>query len=83
MIIFIFFINLINKFIHLKILINIKIMEEYKEIINWYNSTLIFKLSQIGYALNCNLIFTDRLQYLNMDKSLQLITYLKDGDKIF
>jgi hypothetical protein len=58
-------------------------MEEYKEIIKWYKSTLIFKLSQIGYALNCNLIFSDRLQYLDMNKSFQLINYLKDGDKIF
>ena len=58
-------------------------MEEYKEIIKWYKSILIFKLSQIGYALNCNLIFSDRLKYLNIDKSLQLITFLKDGDKIF
>ena len=58
-------------------------MEEYKEIIKWYKSTLIFKLSQIGYALNCNLIFSDRLQYLDINKSLQLITFLKDGDKIF
>jgi hypothetical protein len=58
-------------------------MEEYNEIIKWYNSTLIFKLSQIGYALRCNLIFSDRLQYLDMNKSFQLINYLKDGDKIF
>ena len=58
-------------------------MEEYKEIIDWYKSTLIFKLSQISYALNCNLLFSDRLQYLDMDKSFKLIKFLKDGDKIF
>jgi hypothetical protein len=37
-------------------------MEEYKEIIEWYKSSLIFKLSQLGYALNCNLLFTNRLE---------------------
>jgi hypothetical protein len=58
-------------------------MEEYKEIVEWYKSTLIFKLSQISYALNCNLLFSDRLQYLDMNKSFQLIKYLKDGDKVF
>ena len=58
-------------------------MEEYKEIIDWYKSTLIFKLSQIGYALNCNLIFSDRLEKIDMDKSFQMLKYLKDGDKIF
>ena len=58
-------------------------MEEYKEIIDWYKSTLIFKLSQIGYALNCNLIFSDRLEKIEIDKSFQLIKFLKDGDKIF
>lgn len=58
-------------------------MDEYKEIIEWYKSTLIFKLSQIGYALNCNLLFTDRLEKLDMNKSFALIKFLKDGDKIF
>jgi hypothetical protein len=58
-------------------------MEEYKEIIQYYNSTLIFKLSQIGYALNCNLIFSDRLEKIDIYKSFELIKFLKDGDKIF
>lgn len=58
-------------------------MEEYKEIVEWYKSTLLFKLSQIGYALNCDLLFTERLELLPMNKSLHLIKYLKDGDKIF
>lgn len=58
-------------------------MEEYKEIIEWYKSTLIFKLSQIGYALNCNLLFSDRLEKINIDKSFELIKFLKDGDKVF
>jgi hypothetical protein len=58
-------------------------MEEYNEIIKWYKSTLIFKLSQIGYALNCNLIFSDRLEKINIDKSFELIKFLKDGDKVF
>jgi hypothetical protein len=58
-------------------------MEEYKEIIQYYNSTLIFKLSQIGYAVNCNLIFSDRLEKIDIYKSFELIKFLKDGDKIF
>jgi len=58
-------------------------MEEYKEIIEWYKSKLIFKLSQIGYGLNCNLLFTDRLEKLDINKSFKLIKFLKDGDKIF
>jgi hypothetical protein len=58
-------------------------MEEYKEIIQYYNSTLIFKLSQIGYALKCNLIFSDRLEKIDIYKSFELIKFLKDGDKIF
>lgn len=58
-------------------------MEEYKEIIEWYKSKLIFKLSQIGYALNCNLLFSDRLEKLDINKSFALIKFLKDGDKIF
>jgi len=58
-------------------------MEEYREIIQYYNSTLIFKLSQIGYALNCNLIFSDRLEKLDIYKSFELIKFLKDGNKIF
>ena len=58
-------------------------MDEYKEIIEYYNSTLIFKFSSIGYALTCDLIFTDRLKLLTIDKSFELIKYLKDGNKIF
>jgi hypothetical protein len=58
-------------------------MEEYKEIIQYYNSTLIFKLSQIGYALNCNLLFSNRLEKIDIYKSFELIKFLKDGDKIF
>jgi len=58
-------------------------MEEYKEIIEWYKSSLIFKLSQLGYALNCNLLFTNRLEKIDIQKSFELIKYLKDGDKIF
>ena len=57
-------------------------MDEYKEIVEYYNETLIFKFSSIGYALNCDLIFTDRLQLLPIDKSFELLKYLKDGNKI-
>lgn len=58
-------------------------MDEYKEIVDWYNSTLIFKLSQIGYALSCDILFTERLSLLPIDKSLNLLKYLKDGNKVF
>ena len=58
-------------------------MDEYNEIVEWYKSTLIFKLSQIGFALNCNLLFSDRLSLLSLNKCFELIKYLKDGDKIF
>jgi hypothetical protein len=58
-------------------------MEEYNEIVEYYKSTLIFKLSGIGYALNCNLLFSNRLSLLPINKCLKLIKYLKDGDKIF
>ena len=51
-------------------------MEEYKEIIQYYNSTLIFKLSQIGYALNCNLIFSDRLEKINIRVFLKILLFL-------
>lgn len=58
-------------------------MDEYKEIIEWYKSTLLFKFSQIGFALNCDLLFSDRLSLLPLNKCFELIKYLKDGDKVF
>ena len=58
-------------------------MEEYKEIIQWYKSSIIFNLSQLGYALNCNLLFSNRLEKINIYKCIELIKFLKDGDKIF
>jgi len=58
-------------------------MDEYKEIVEYYNSILLFKLSQIGYALNCDLLISDRLELLPINKCLNLLKYLKDGDKLF
>ena len=58
-------------------------MDKYKQIVEYYNETLIFKFSSIGYALKCDLIFTDRLILLPLDKSFELLKYLKDGNKIF
>jgi len=58
-------------------------MDEYKEIVEYYKSTLIFKLSQIGHALNCDLLFSDRLELLPLYKCFELIKYLKDGNKVF
>ena len=36
-------------------------MEQYNIIKKQINERLIFKLSQIGYALNCDLLFTNRI----------------------
>jgi hypothetical protein len=57
-------------------------MEQYNIIKKQLNTKLIFKLSQIGYALNCDLLFTTRiLPYIIQD--VELANYLKTGDKIF
>ena len=55
-------------------------MDEYNEIVEWYKSTLIFKLSQIGFALNCNLLFSDRLSLLSLNKCFELIKYIYDRE---
>ena len=56
-------------------------MENYNIVKQQVNNRLLFKLSQMGYALHCDLLFTNRIpeisQYIN------LVNYLKNGDKIF
>lgn len=50
-------------------------MDNYKLIVELYNSTLFFKLSQIGYALNYDLLFSYRLELLPFHNSIQLIPF--------
>ena len=56
-------------------------MQQYNVIKNSINNKLLFKLSQIGYALNADLLFTNRVSEINQD--IHLVNNLKDGDKIF
>lgn len=56
-------------------------MENYNIIKNTVNNQLLFKLSQIGYALSCHLLFTNRISEIVQD--INLVNHLKDGDKIF
>jgi hypothetical protein len=56
-------------------------MEKYNIIKNMINSNLLFKLSQIGYALYCDLLFTNRIP--EIEQNVFFANYLKNGDKIF
>jgi len=56
-------------------------MEEYILIKKKVNDKLIFKLSQIGYALYCNAMFTNRVNQIPQD--INVVSKLKYGDKIF
>jgi len=56
-------------------------MEEYNLIKSKVNDKLIFKLSQIGYALYCNAMFTNRVNQIPQD--INIVSKLKNGDKIF
>lgn len=56
-------------------------MEKYNLIKHKYNNKLLFKLSQIGYALNCDLLFTNRIP--EIEQNVNLANYLNNGDKIF
>ena len=56
-------------------------MENYNIIKNTVNKKLLFKLSQIGYALSCDLLFTNRISEIAQD--INLVNHLKNGDKIF
>lgn len=58
-------------------------MEYYNTIKEYYKSTLLFKLSNIGYALECNLALTNRLELLPLSKTINLIDELKDNDKLY
>jgi hypothetical protein len=56
-------------------------MEQYNLVKKQLNDKLLFKLSQIGYALRCDLMFTNRIP--NIDQNINLVNNLKNGDKIF
>lgn len=56
-------------------------MENYNIIKNQINQRLLFKLSQIGYALHCDLLFTNRIP--EIEQNVFLANHLKNGDKIF
>ena len=56
-------------------------MENYKLIKNNVNSRLMFKMSQIGYALNCDILFTNRIP--EIEQNVNLANNLNYGDKIF
>ena len=56
-------------------------MENYNIIKHQKNERLLFKLSQIGFALNCNLLFTNRIP--EIEQNINLVNNLKTGDKIF
>jgi hypothetical protein len=56
-------------------------MENYKILKQNINNKLLFKLSQIGYALNCDLLFTNRIP--EIQQNLNLVNNLNNGDKIF
>jgi len=56
-------------------------MNSYKLIKNNINSRLLLKLSQIGYALNCDILFTNRNP--EIEQNINLVKNLKYGDNIF
>lgn len=56
-------------------------MEIYNQIKQNINNKLLFKLSQVGYALNSNLMFTNRVS--EIEQNVELVRNLKNGDKIF
>ena len=42
-------------------------MDNYNIVKNTLNNRLLFKMSQIGYALNCDLLFTNRIPEIIQD----------------
>jgi hypothetical protein len=56
-------------------------MDEYNFTKCCVNDRLLFKLSQIGYALDCDVLFTNRIPEIKQD--INIIHNLKHGDKIF
>jgi len=57
-------------------------MEEYNILKNKFNEKLLFKLSQIGYALNSTLLFTNRIPDIK-DNCIHHLYHLQDGQSVF
>jgi hypothetical protein len=57
-------------------------MEHYNLVKKKFNDKLLFKLSQIGFALNCNLLFTNRISEIQ-DSGMYLIPFLENDQSIF
>lgn len=57
------------------------IMEKYKSLKDKMNNRLLFKFSQIGYALNCDMVITNRIP--EIEQNINLVRELKNGDSIF
>ena len=56
-------------------------MEYYNTVKTQVNDRLLFKMSQIGYALNCHILFTNRIP--EIVQNVEFANHLKHGDKIF
>jgi len=56
-------------------------MDNYITIKNIVSNKLLFKMSQIGYALSCDLLFTNRIP--EIEQNVHLANNLKNGNKIF
>jgi hypothetical protein len=56
-------------------------MDNYNTTKNIVNNRLLFKLSQIGYALNCDVLFTNRIP--EIEQNIKIVHNLKHGDNIF
>ena len=56
-------------------------MDNYDIVKNEVNNRLLFKLSQIGFALNSDILFTNRIP--EIEQNINLVNNLKTGDKIF
>lgn len=56
-------------------------MEKYNTIKSCVNDRLLFKMSQFGYALYCDILFTNRNP--EIEQNVELVNNLKNGDKIF
>jgi hypothetical protein len=56
-------------------------MDNYNIIKTQVNDRLLFKMSQIGYALYCDLLFTNRIP--EIEQNVELVNHLKNSDKIF
>ena len=53
-------------------------MENYNIVKQKVNNRLLFKMSQIGYALHCDLLFTLWYLFLNTDIYMEKISVFKN-----